>query len=76
MEERRPNILVPPFFMVIKHAIASILALQQLVINEQNVALMMMFFFIMERGSPRNRMVWSYERHRGFMEQTPFRLFI
>jgi integral membrane sensor domain MASE1 len=48
MEERRQNILVAIlFFMVIKHAIANILGLtlQQLVLNEQNVALMMIFFF-------------------------------
>jgi hypothetical protein len=57
------------FSMVIKHVIASILTLQQLVLNEQDVALMMIFCFLMERGNPRNRMVWSYERPRGFMEQ-------
>ncbi len=45
-----------------------ILALQQLVLNEQNVALMMIFFFIMERGNPKNKMVWSNERLGGIME--------
>jgi hypothetical protein len=46
-----------------------ILALQQLVLSEQSVALMMMFFFIMERGNPKNKMVWSNERPGGIMEQ-------
>jgi hypothetical protein len=46
----------------------SILALQQLVLNEQSATLMVMFFFIMEKNSPRNKMVWSDERTRGIME--------
>jgi len=53
----------------------SILALQQLVLSEQNAALMMMFFFIMERGNPKNKMVWEqWEAWRNH-GATPFRLF-
>jgi hypothetical protein len=44
MEERRHNILVTlVFFMGIKHVITNIWLLQQLVVNEQCVALVMMF---------------------------------
>jgi hypothetical protein len=69
MEERRQNILVALFFSWSSHVIASILVLQQFILNEQIVTLMITFLFIIEKGNPRNKMVWSYERPRGFMEQ-------
>jgi hypothetical protein len=58
MGERRHNILVTlVLFMAIKHVITNIWLLQQLVINEQCVALVMTFSFIMERGSLKSKMI-------------------
>ncbi len=61
LEENTHNIFgCPIFFMTIKE-LTIILALQ-LVINEQCVALMMMFLFTMKIRCLRNRLMWSYVR--------------
>jgi hypothetical protein len=71
MEERRHNIPVTlVFFMAIKHVITNIWLLQQLVINEECVALVMMFSFIMERGSLKSKMIRSYEKQGDLWNNT------
>jgi hypothetical protein len=61
--------------MVIKHVIASILALQHLVLNEQNVALMMMFFSswkeVVQKIEWCPKLLEAWRIHEG----TPFGLF-
>jgi hypothetical protein len=66
MEERRKNILVAPCFF---HGHQTCDCKHFGILNEQIATLMIMYFFIIEKGSPRNKMVWRYERPRGFMEQ-------
>jgi hypothetical protein len=54
--------------MVIKHVvITSILALQRLVLISEEYVALGMIFFVMKK-SLRNKMVWSYEKPKGFVE--------
>ena len=72
MDSRREHILVLlSVFMVIKYVIVGILALQKLAIFEQNVQMMVMGFFIAQRGRVNfQRRCWQFQRYGGFLEHT------
>jgi hypothetical protein len=53
--------------MAVKHVITRILALQQLVLISEEYVPLGMNFFVVKKGL-RNKMVWSYEKPKGFVE--------
>jgi hypothetical protein len=75
MDERRHHIFVDlALFMVIKkHMVVTLLAFQKIVRYEQNVEMMLMVVFILERGRMNTSWSsWKYKRVGGYVEQKFF----
>jgi hypothetical protein len=77
MDTRREHVPVLFLvFMVIKYVIMGILALQKFVIFQQNVQMIMMAVFIIQRRRVDfGRSCWRFQIYRRYLEQTFIRIF-